>query len=322
MINENSKKFTLVTTCFNEMRSLPRWREDLERQTRQPDEISIVDALSTDGTTEALRKWAAEDSRVKVRVEKCNAARGRNLAIEAATYDHIVSTDMGVRLKPDWFEEIVRPFEADPGIEIVAGTYAVEMESVKSPAARAEYYVEGNGFPKLGPGFVPGNRSVAYTKTVWRELGGLPEDLTLYADDSVFGRQMIQAGYKTAYAPKALVYWCRPLRLVDFWKEQYNYGKGDGEAGIKTPVAFRFYKKGLVPGWLVAPLTAIRRFSKFIMVTRVGEALQKRDFVGLAYVPLLLLGNGWNLGRGYMVGDKIGDNQCQSCRSRLRGYHA
>ena len=64
--------------------------------------------------------------------------------------------------------------------------------------------------PKLGAGFVPGNRSVAYTKKVWRELGGLPEDLTLYADDSVFGMQMIQAGYKMAYASRALVYWSRP----------------------------------------------------------------------------------------------------------------
>jgi len=35
------------------------------------------------------------------------------------------------------------------------------------------------------------DRSVAYKKRVWRELGGLPEDLTFYADDSVFGRQML-----------------------------------------------------------------------------------------------------------------------------------
>ena len=111
--SEKVMKFTLVTTCLNEMRSLPRWREDLERQTRQPDEIVIIDAQSTDGTTEALRHWAEQDQRVKLRVEKCNAARGRNLAIAMATHEHIVSTDMGVRLDPRWFEEIVRPFETD-----------------------------------------------------------------------------------------------------------------------------------------------------------------------------------------------------------------
>jgi GT2 family glycosyltransferase len=212
----------------------------------------------------------------------------------------------------------VRPFETDPTVEIVAGSYAVDLNSVKSPAARAEFYIEGNGIPKLEPGFVPGNRSVAYTKKVWRELGGLPEDLTLYADDSVFGMQMIQAGYKMAYAPGTLVYWARPARLRDFWKEQYRYGKGNGEAGIRTPAAFRYHKNGFIPAWLVPPLTAIRILQKMIGLTRLREALRKGDLVGLAYVPLLLWGNGWNLGRGYLEGDKIGEVRCQSCRARLQ----
>lgn len=52
--------------------------------------------------------------------------------------------------------------------------------------------------------------------------------------------------------------------------------------------------------------------------TRIREALSKVDLVGLAYVPLPLWGNGWNLGRGYLKGDKIGELRCQSCRARLR----
>ncbi len=311
-------QFSLIATCLNEMRSLPRWREDLERQSRQPDEIVLTDAQSTDGTLEALRHWAEQDQRVKLLVEKCNAARGRNLGIALAAHDHIVCTDMGVRLDPRWFEEIVKPFETDPAVEIVAGSYAVDMDSVRSPAARAEYYVEGNGVPQLGPGFVPGNRSLAYTKKVWSELGGLPEDLTLYADDSVFGMQMIQAGYKMAYASRALVYWSRPARLRAFWKEMYNYGKGNGEAAIRTPAAFRYHQMGFIPAWLVPPLTAARTLQKMIGLTRIREALRKGDLLGLSYVPLLLWGNGWNLGRGYLVGDKIGQIRCQSCRARLQ----
>lgn len=311
-------KITLVTTCLNEIESLPRWRKDVEQQTRPPDEICIVDAQSTDGTTEALRRWAEEDQRVKLRVEKCNAARGRNLAIAMATNDHVVSTDLGVRLDPHWFEEIVKPFEADPEVEIVAGSYRVDLSTIKSPAARAEYYLEGDGTPKLRPGFVPSNRSMAYTKKVWRELGGLPEDLTLYADDSVFGRQMIQAGYKIAYAPKALVYWPRPQHLRDFWKEQYRYGKGDGEAGIKTPAAFRYYKQGLIPAWLVPPLTALRTFQKMIAKVRISEAIRNKDIIGLCHVPLLLLGNGWNVGKGYLEGDRRGLLHCKSCRDRIK----
>src|SRR5690606_34355555 len=97
-----------------------------------------------------------------------------------------------------------------PSVEVVAGNTCIDKETVKSAAARAEYYYENGGESKLGPGFVPGNRSVAYTKRVWSVLGGLPEDLTFYADDSVFGRQMVQAQLRFAYAPLAMTFWARP----------------------------------------------------------------------------------------------------------------
>jgi len=193
-------KFSLVLTCFNEMKSLPRWYEDVTRQTRSPDEIVIVDSESRDGTTDFLKDWEQRDQRVKLIVQKCKPARGHNIGNEAANYEHIVSTDMGVRLDKSWFEEIIKPFEADPTVQIVAGNTQIDKETVKTAAARAEYYIENGGEPDLRPGFVPGNRSVAYTKQVWQELGGLPEDLTFYADDSVFCRQMVQSGYKMAYA--------------------------------------------------------------------------------------------------------------------------
>ena len=184
-------KFSLVTTCRNEMSSLPRWKNDLLAQTRQPDEIVVVDAFSDDGTAETLFEWAKQDPRVIVKQEKGTAAHGRNVAIEMAIYDYILSTDMGVRLCPEWCEELIKPFEKDPSVDVVAGSTQIDKETLASAVARAEYYIENGGEPKLGPGFVPGNRSIAYTKKVWRELGGLPEDLTFYADDSVFGRQRL-----------------------------------------------------------------------------------------------------------------------------------
>ena len=309
--------FSLVVTCFNEMRGLARWRREIEAQTRPPDEIVVVDSESTDGTTACLKAWAGMDRRVRVIVQKCKPARGHNLGNEAASHDHIVSTDMGVRLDPRWFEEIVKPFEEDNSVEVVAGSYEIEKDSLRSAAARAEYYLENGGRPRLEPGFVPGNRSMAYTKKVWRELGGLPEDLTQYADDSVFGRQILQAGYKMAFAPKAMVYWFRPNRLRDFWKEQFKYGKGDGEALIKTPFAFRLYQRKRLPKAMVPLLTAIRTLQKQISWQAVKSALVARDLPALPVMPLLLLGSGYYFGNGYLLGAQHGQVHCQACRLRL-----
>ncbi len=319
-------KFTLVTTCLNEMRSLPRWRQDLERQTRPPDEIAIVDAESTDGTTAALRQWAADDERVKLRIEKCNAARGRNLAIALAAHDHIVSTDMGVRLDPRWFEEIVQPFETDPEVDVVVGSCAVDSKTVITAPARAEVYITGDVSPfltdphgqmRLKPGRVPGNLSMAYKKTVWIDLGGLPEDLTLYADDSVFGRQILQSGYKIAFAPDALVFWARHRRLSAFWSEQFRYGKGDGEAYIKTPFAFRLYLHYGLPRILVPLLTGLREASKQLTWKAVVRALRRHDIGAIAIMPIFLFGRGYAFGKGYLLGYDRGCNKCLGARARL-----
>jgi hypothetical protein len=206
-------------------------------------------------------------------------------------------------------------------VEIVAGSYAIDRSAIQGPVSRAEWYLESGGVAKLGPGFVPGNRSMAYTKDVWRQLGGLPEDLTFYADDSVFGMQMVRAGFKMAYAPKALVYWGRPAKLKAFWKEQYNYGRGDGEAAIKTPVAFRWYKRSLVPAGMVPLLTAIREMTgnPGHKIKAGWQALRKADFLACLLIPVLTAGNGYHFARGYLVGSKHGDTHCLSCRARLSG---
>lgn len=310
-------QFSLVVTCYNEMRGLARWRAEIEAQSRSPDEIVIVDSESRDGTAEFLKSWAETDSRVRIISQKCGPARGHNLGNEASAHEHIVSTDMGVRIDPRWFEEIVRPFEQYLGIDVVAGNYCIDKTSLQSAAARAEYYIENGGLAQFGPDFVVGNRSVAYAKKVWRELGGLPEDLTRYADDSVFGRQILEAGCKMAFAPKAMVYWSRPARLRQFWKEMFNYGKGDGEAMIKVPFAFRLHQRHLLPRELIPLLTALRFFQKQFSLAAVGRAVANLDLSALLLMPLLLLGKGYNFGKGFLVGEAHGRVHCTGCRSRL-----
>jgi len=309
-------KFSLVTTCRNEISSLPRWKTDLLAQTMQPDKIVIVDAFSDDGTAEMLYEWADHDARVVVKQEKGAAAHGRNIAIEMTSYEHILSTDMGVRLSPVWCEELIIPFEKDSSVEVIAGSTKIDKETVKGAAARAEYYIENGGESKLGPGFVPGNRSMAYTKKVWKELGGLPEDLTFYSDDSVFGQQIVEGGYNIAYAPKAMTYWGRPRKLRQFWRETFNYGRGDGEALIKTPYAFKLHLKG-IPAFLVAPLTGLRIMQKQCKLSAIIRAIRRFDFPALFMMPILTFGKGWNFGKGYLVGYVHGNEHCLECRKRL-----
>lgn len=320
----NRLDFSLVTTCRNEIKSIDRWKQNIIDQTRPPSEIVIVDAFSDDGTAEKLFDWAANDKKVKVIQETGAAAHGRNFAIKHSEHEIILSTDMGVRLSPNWCEELIKPFETDSSVDVVVGNTCIDKETVKSAASRAEYYFENGGTSALGPGAVPGNRSVAYTKAVWQQLGGLPEDLTFYADDSVFGRQMVQANLKFAYAPEAMTFWARPQKLKQFYREQYVYGIGDGEALIKPPKIFKLYRKKKIPLKLVSFANGIIQLFKSNTFRGMSRALKSSDLIAAFYVPVLVAGKGYYFAKGYLMGYRNGSIHCLNCRARLirdaRGY--
>jgi cellulose synthase/poly-beta-1,6-N-acetylglucosamine synthase-like glycosyltransferase len=311
--------FSLVTTCRNEMRSLPRWKANVLAQDRFPDEIVVVDAFSDDGTFEFLQQWKQEDSRLILLQARGNAALGRNLAIKNARHGVILSTDMGVRLSDNWCSALIRPFEEDARTQVVAGNTCIDRETVRSVAARAEFFIENGGKPRMEPGFIIGNRSSAYRKEVWEQLKGLPEDLTFYADDSVFGRQIVEKGFVMALAPEAMTYWARPSSLKAFWKEQYNYGRGGGEAGIKMPYFYRKYRQGKLPWSLALVGNACWNLWKQSGLKALGRALRKGDVLAFLCMPLLAFGNGLYRIRGYRVGDRHGARHCLDCRSRLAG---
>ncbi|MFC5191147.1 glycosyltransferase [Algoriphagus aquatilis] len=309
--------FSVVTTCRNEMRSLPRWKQNILDQTRQPNELVIVDAFSDDGTFEYLLDWAEKDFRIKVLQKKGNAAIGRNYAIENAQFEHILSTDMGVRLNEIWCEELIIPFEKDPTVEVVAGNTCIDTETIKSKVGWAEYYFENGGFAKLEPGHVPGNRSIAYKKRIWEEIGRLPEQLTFYADDSVFGRQLVQNGYKFAFAPNAMTYWGRPSNLKQFFREQFVYGKGDGEAYIKTPKSVKFYLNKMIPAFFCPFFSGLINLIKKNTWKGVARALDHGDLIAAFFIPILIFGKFYNHTKGYLVGYHLGQEKCKEVRLRI-----
>jgi len=310
--------FTVVSTCRNEIKSVRRWKQNILDQTREPNEVVIVDAFSDDGTYEVLTDWAKSDNRIKVIQEKGAAAYGRNVAIRNSAYDHILTTDLGVRLSENWCEELITPFEKDSTIEVVAGNTCIDTETVSTTAGRAEYYIENGGFQQLEEGYVIGNRSSSFLKRVWEELGGLPEDLTFYADDSVFGRQVVEKNYKMAFAPKAMTYWGRPDNIRLLWKEQFNYGRGGGEADIKKPFFFKIYSKKKIP-WFVAIVgNSLWNMKKQSNLRSFKNAIAKSDLKAFFIIPILSFGNGWYRMKGYKIGYNWGKENCIECRNRLK----
>ena len=335
---------TLVSTIFNDRAGLELFFEAMIKQTRVPEEMIITDAGSKDGTWELLQSEAARTDRpwqfYALQELRCNVARGRDLAIEQARGETIVSTDIGCDWEPEWLTELVAPLESNPELELVIGSWAVRQQDLHGAWALTEWALKGDQRLQATAESYSSSRSIAYRKGTWEALGRYPEDLTLAADDAVFHYLIEKAEVRRSGAPKVRCYWHRHETLNSFFKEAFRYGLGDGEAGIRGKdvvlIGGRLLLEGV--GLLLGAsvlcstlphaslfgfiLLEISAFSVFAKIYKMRSSIHRLQRAGVGSPLLRLLvftyGTKWHWLRGYLAGLRRGKIHCQDCRLRLR----
>ncbi|HTB83371.1 MAG TPA: glycosyltransferase [Candidatus Sulfotelmatobacter sp.] len=247
-------KVALISTVFNEGEDIFRWAEALRKQTRHPDEFVIVDGGSMDGTPERLRQAFnhGDFPAPKIIVEKCNIARGRNIAIQNTTAEIIAATDAGSFPAPDWLVEITQPLLADPALDVTGGLnitqdvtpfqkYLLQLES------REETGVNGGGVH-------PSSRNTAFRRGAFAAVGGYPEWLTLAGEDALFTHELNLIGKKCMYNSRAVVRWSLRETAAAYYRLLYRNAYGAAEAQLFWP----YFRQRLVIS-LCPPLLLLSR---------------------------------------------------------------
>lgn len=220
---------SLIMTVFNEGDSIRAVLDSLAAQTRQPDEIVIVDGGSTDDTVTIMQGYT---TRLPLRILEhpgCNISEGRNIAIQAATGAVIAATDAGTRLPTDWVEQISAPFADDPALHVVAGFFHADPQTPFEVAMGASVLpLEDEISPES---FLPSSRSVAFRKTAWEGVGGYPEWLD-FCEDLVFDINLHTHYAPFGWAPDARVAFQPRTSLRAYWRQYYQYARGDGKADL------------------------------------------------------------------------------------------
>jgi cellulose synthase/poly-beta-1,6-N-acetylglucosamine synthase-like glycosyltransferase len=226
---------SVIATVRNESRFIARLLESLRCQTRQPDEVIIVDGGSTDDTLAQLQVWESSHRLpLRVLVEPgCNISRGRNVAIAAADGPVVASTDAGVRLEPSWLANLLQPFENDESAEpapiVACGFFLPDATTVFETALGATTLPV---LADINPDrFLPSSRSVAFLKSAWEAIGGYPEWLD-YSEDLILDLRLRARGYSFVFVPSAVVRFCPRNTLRAFFRQYYRYARGDGKADL------------------------------------------------------------------------------------------
>jgi len=220
---------SVIVTVKNEASAVHGLLDSLRSQTIPPSEVVIVDGGSTDGTVERIESYRPRLPLKLLLREGTNISQGRNEAVRAARGEIIASTDAGVRLVPEWLEELTRPLHADASLDVVSGFFLPDPQTVFEMAMGATVLpMESDVDPQR---FLPSSRSVAFRREAWQEVGGYPEWLD-FCEDLVFDFALRDAGRKFHFAPEAVAYFRPRGSLRAFGRQYYQYARGDGKANL------------------------------------------------------------------------------------------
>ena len=321
------QRVSVIATVLNEAESIGALILSLKRQTRPPDEVVIVDGGSTDGTVEAILgfgRYAGLDVTVRV-VAGCNISQGRNAAIALASGEIIASADAGVTLAPDWLEHLVGPLDpASQEVETTTGGEPPDVVGgffVADPRSTFELTLGATTLPRLDEidpaSFSPSSRSIAFRREAWEKVGGYPEWLD-YCEDLLFDFALGDAGYRFAFAPRAVVQFRPRSTLWAYMKQYYRYARGDGKADFYRYRHLARYATYLIGGpvlvvlgqaqgplwWLVlgAAVAAMLRAPLRRLRPWLRDLPRRERLVALVWMPLVRLGGDLAKMVGYPVG--------------------
>ena len=248
-------KVSLIATVLNADEHIGAFLASVAAQERAPDEVIVVDGGSTDGTLERLREGGATVTLIEE--PGANIARGRNLAIAAASYDAIAVADADCAYGPGWLAALTAPLEA--GADVAMGWTEPVVGSLLDAC------VASLGFP-LAPGdvdeaaFMPSARSVAFRREAIDAIGGYPEWLPI-GEDMWVNHRWRERGFAMRMAPDAVASWHPRGSLRAIWTQYVRYARGDGHAGMYPErQALRF----AVYGGVLAALASRRTWPKLL----------------------------------------------------------
>ena len=274
----DAPRATVAILTFNGEIYLERILRDVLAQQLDGDfEVLVVDSGSTDSTLDIVRKFPS------VRLHEIPNAefghgRTRNLAAQLARGTFIAYlTHDAIPASTQWLRELLQPFDLDESIVAVMGKQIPRTGCFPL----LKYEIQGV-FANLGPDF---GTSIFYKDSFVQSEGVLnaisfysdvnsatrrdfllntiPYRDVRYAEDQLFGKDLIEAGFRKAYAGRAAVEHSNDLTLAEYRERIFDETVGLRQIGFPIPVLERSGQMRLTVRGILGDSFRIVRDSEF-----------------------------------------------------------
>ncbi len=291
------------------------------------DEYEVLFGVSdlNDPALALVEKLREEFPLRQVRVVHCPEALGLNGKVSnlvqmlpQARYEHIVINDSDIVVPRDYLQRVLAPM-AKPGVGMVTTLYrAIAGKTLGSRLEALGLSTDFAGGVLVARALEGGIRfglgaTIATTKTVLREIGGLEPLADYLGDDYELGARAAAAGYKVELADIVVETALPDYSFRDFWAHQIRWARNVKDRrraqyfGLIVTFALVWAAFAVLAAphawwpWLVLAVTAIVRLTSAVIVGR--RVLQDpqvlrdlwlvplRDLIGLAVWIVSYAGN-------------------------------
>lgn len=263
-------------------------------------EVLIYDTSSADGTPAIIEKYTQKYKNLRHKtITKQEYGHGKTRAAAA----HDARGDIIVYLSQDatpahkyWLYEMVKPFEISDRIIGVMGKQDPRPKTF--PLLKREIMsVFGSFGPDCGTTIFYKDSFIkkrdVYDKVAFYSdvnsaarrsylVGELPYKDVAYAEDQLFGRDVIEAGYMKAYAPRGNVLHSNEFKLREYKLRMFDETMGLRKVGIDVPLPSRKrVLKMVVIGWAKDTVFTLRdkdyslKRRMFYLVTNIFYNIEK-----------------------------------------------
>ena len=193
---------TIVIRALNEAEHLPALFDGIGAQTRQPDQVILVDSGSSDNSIAISEAASAEI--VHIAADEFSFGRALNVGCEAASGDIFVFVSAHVYPADEfWLERLVAPFDAHQDVALVYGRQmGDEFRTAFSEMEVMRRWFPDKSDPDQNHPFC-NNANCAVRASVWRQL---PYDEQLTGlEDMAWACRAQKLGHRLWYEAGAAV---------------------------------------------------------------------------------------------------------------------
>lgn len=191
---------SVVVRCLNEELHIGRLLSGLQRQTRPPDEIVIVDSGSTDATLDIASRYTSNI--VQIEPAAFSFGRALNIGCDAANGDLLVIMSAHVYPVYDsYLEMLTSPFE-DPEVALTYGRQIGDHRTKFSESRLMLRWFPPVSTPRQDHPFA-NNANAAVRSTVWEQMP-YDEELT-GLEDIHWAKRALEKGHAISYVAEAPV---------------------------------------------------------------------------------------------------------------------